>query len=151
MGLFKDKVTSWFSVVAIDKKYDLKPLSESLKALLEVNTAELAGYNNYLVALFSIFIPIYFTFLKFNASLMVYILTIEINAIILAVLLRKIKSIKECNDGIIEQYNSIQSQLGGSFLVRLDGEKEKVIKQFKEWCKKYNFKLYNPKFKRKSQ
>jgi len=144
MGIFKDNVTGWFSVVPIDGEYDLKSLSKSIKLLIEVNSSELTSYISYLIAIFSIFIPLYFTLWNFNASLLFFLIIMELNAISIVILLRKIKNTKQCNEMMIESYNSIQSEIGGSCLIRIEGEKEEVEKKCKEWCKKYNFKTFSP-------
>lgn len=144
MGLFKDKITGWFSPIAIDGKYDLKSFSETIKLLIEVNNSELNGYTGYLIALFSVFTPIYIAL--GGASIFTYIVVIELNAIILLFLLRKIKNIKIGNEIMIEQYNAIQSEIGGGSLVKVEGENENVLKKFNEWNKKFNLKLFTPKF-----
>jgi hypothetical protein len=142
MGLFKDNITGWFSPVATDGKYDLNSLSKSIRLLIDVNNSEQSTYTGYLIALFSIFVPIYIALFEFNTSILIYMIVIEINAIGLIFLLRKIKEIKKCNEMMIEQYNYMQSELGGSFLVKLQGKKEDVIKQVNEWNKRYNFKPF---------
>lgn len=139
MGIFRDELTGWFSPIAVDGEYDLKSLAKSIKLLISVNNSEQATYTGYLIALFSIFVPIYIAFIQFNVPILAYLIAIEINLISLIILLRKIKNLNECNEMMIEQYNTIQSQLGGSFLVKLKGKKEDVFKQVNEWNKKFHF------------
>ena len=103
-----------------------------------------------MIAIFSISVPIYFTLWSFKAPILTYLILIELNAISVIVLLRKINSIKEFNDKMIETYNSIQSELGGSFLVRITGKKEEVIRQVQKLNKEYKFEEITPKFKFKS-
>jgi len=150
MGIFSDNMTGWFSPVAKDGKHDLNSLSKSIELLIGVNNAELNGYTSYLIATFSILVPIYFTLWSFNAPLLIYLITIELNTIIIVILLRKMKNVKDCNEMMIETYNSIQSELGGSPLVRIDGKKEEVLKKVNEWNKKYNLKPITPRFKVKT-
>lgn len=140
MGLFNDEVTAWYSPIAIDGKPDLKSLSKSIKLLIGINDSELSSYNAYLIALFSIFIPIYIALWNFKIPILPYFIIMELNAIGVALLLNKIRDIKKCNESMIEQYNSIQSKLGGSFLVKIKGKKKDVLRQFNEWNKKYHFK-----------
>lgn len=152
MEIFNDKLTGWFSVAPKDKPHDLKPLAESIKLLIEANNSELSTYTGYLIAIFSIFIPLYFALWSFNVSLLlilIYLNILLLNGICIKILLRKMNNLKNCNDIMIESYNAIQSELGGSFLVRFDGKKNEVIKKFNEWRKKYNFENINLKIKGK--
>ena len=145
MSIFKDELTGWFSPIATDGKYDLKSLSKSIKLLIGVNTSEQTTYTGYLIALFSIFVPIYIALIEFKFHLLVYLIIIELNLIFLIVLLRKMKNLNECNEMMIEQYNAIQSQFGGSFLVKIKGKKEDVLKQVSKWNKQFHFKPVNVK------
>ncbi len=149
MGLFKDKITGWFSPIPIDEganfKSNLKSISNSIRLIIEVNNSELTTYTGYLIALFSIFVPIYIALLNFNLSFWSYIIVIELNAIGCVFLIRKIKLIKEGNEMMIEQYNVIQAELGGVSLVKMKGKKEEIIKQVNEWNKNFNFKPIKPK------
>ena len=142
-GIFKDDMTGWLSIVDKNGEYDLKAHSESIKLLIEVNNQELSVYTNYLIAIFSFFVPIYIALLKFNMPIslliLIYLVIGELNLIGIITLLRKIKFVQKGNDSLIEKYNAIQSKLGKSFLVRIDGEKEKVDETVKQISKKGNF------------
>lgn len=147
--IFKDNLTGWHSVINKDGKYDLKALSESIKLLIEVNNQEISCYTGYLIALFSIFVPIYIALSGIKTPILVYIILIELNISGIVLLLRKIKNIRKCNEYMLEQYNAIQSESGKSFLVRIDGEKKEAVKTMKKINKKYNFKPIDLNFKGK--
>ncbi len=139
MGIIKNEMTAWLNVFEKSKKYDLTAHAESMKLLIDVNNSELSAYIAFIIATFSIFTPIYFIFWNFNLSFVYYLGLGIFNLVILIVLIKKIRAIKQCNDSLIEGFNAIQAKRGKSFLVRIDGEKKVILEKIKEIKKEYNF------------
>ena len=146
MNLFGDRITIWVNALVKGKKTNLRAQLESLKLLVDVNNIELSVYTSYLIAVFSIFIPIYFTIWNFRVQIDYFLVLLIINIIIVFSLVDRIQNIRYCNDFLIEAYNVIQSKIAGSYLICLDGNRKAVFRQLKEWQEQYRLETPFNKF-----
>lgn len=141
MKLFGNRITVWLNAHVKGQKVNLKAHLETMELLIGVNGLELSIYTSYLIATFSVFIPIYFTLWSFNIPWGYFIGVLIINLLIILFLFNRIKGVKESNNILIEGYNTFQSQRGGSRLIRIDGDKDKIFKMFKESKEKFGVEI----------
>ena len=126
-------------------KPNLKAHLEAMRLLIDVNNSELSVYTNYLIAAFAVFTPLYFTLWGLGLSWIYSIVLFAINMSVVFIFINKIKDVKDCNSHLIEGYNVIQSQRGGSILFKARIDKDK-IKEFEEISKQHGIKFspYDP-------
>lgn len=136
MSLFKDDVRVWISLHPEGKEVNLEAHLEQIKLCVELNNSDIDVYNGYLVALFSITIPVYATLWISKIPLYFIILTLIINLVLVYLLLSKIKVYKNSNEMLVEGYHAIQSKRAGSKILLLEGNRKKIFGVMKELQKK---------------